>query len=179
MKQALYRWQIAGFVFVSVAGTLLHFAYEWSGNSPLFAVFSAVNESIAEHNKLLFFPLLLFWGIEHRSIGKQYPAFWCHQLASTVIGLCLIPTLYYTYTGALGVSADWFNIAIFFIATAVVFFTGTRRLIRDRTCRISPPIALILLLVLALLLVIFTFAPPPIPLFQDPQTQAYGLPQPH
>ena len=37
-------------------------------------------------------------------------------------GLILIPVLYYTYTGIFGKSVDWFNIAVFFITTAVSYF---------------------------------------------------------
>ncbi len=176
MKRSLYRWQIGGFLFASIVGTLLHFAYEWSGNAPFFALFSAVNESIWEHNKLLFFPLLLFAAIENRAIGGQYPSFWCIKLAGALTGLCLIPVLYYTYTGALGTSADWFNIAIFFIAAAVVLLSETRWLSRRRAYRLSSSAALILLLFIALIFVLFTFAPPRIPLFRDPQTYSYGLP---
>ena len=60
MKNNLKLWQFGGFVFTSVLGTLLHFAYEWSGNLPLLAPFTAVNESIFEHIKLLYFPALIF-----------------------------------------------------------------------------------------------------------------------
>ena len=39
-----------------VAGTLLHFVYEWFGGN-VWAVIGAVNESTWEHLKLLFFPV--------------------------------------------------------------------------------------------------------------------------
>ena len=76
MKKSLLLWQLAGFVFTSAAGTLLHFVYEWSSQSILFAPFSAVNESIWEHMKLLFFPMLIFAFAESHYIGRQYPSFW-------------------------------------------------------------------------------------------------------
>ena len=46
---------IAGILCVSILGTLLHFTYRWSGRNPLIA---PVNESVWEHMKLLFFPML-------------------------------------------------------------------------------------------------------------------------
>ena len=60
MKKTLFRWQAASFIFVSIAGTLLHFAYDWSGQSVLLAPFSGVNESTWEHMKLFFWPMFVF-----------------------------------------------------------------------------------------------------------------------
>lgn len=38
-----------GFLFVAALGTVLHFLYEWSGESTLAALVSGVNESVWEH----------------------------------------------------------------------------------------------------------------------------------
>ena len=54
----------AGFLFVAAAGSLLHFLYEYSGQNPLAACISPVNESTWEHLKLLFFPYLVFLFVE-------------------------------------------------------------------------------------------------------------------
>ena len=59
MKRRLWRWQLAGFIFTAVLGVLLHFLYDWTNESLVVALFSAVNESTFEHMKLLFFPGVL------------------------------------------------------------------------------------------------------------------------
>lgn len=175
MKKSVSFWQWTGFVFTSIAGTLLHFAFDWSGQSPFWGLFSAVNESIWEHMKLLFFPLLAFSLIESRYVAPQHPTFWCTKLLGTLVGLTLIPVLYYTYTGALGVYADWFNITIFFLAAAAVYFVETKYLNRAHARCVSPASAVALLCLLAGVFFLFTFAPPRIPLFQDPLTKTYGI----
>ncbi len=48
---------IIAFVIAAIAGVLIHNLYTWLPN-PLFAVFSPVVESLWEHIKLLFYPLL-------------------------------------------------------------------------------------------------------------------------
>lgn len=174
MKKSVSHWQFAGFVFTSIAGTLLHFLYDWMQN-PFAALFSSVNESTWEHMKLLFIPMFLFAFIQSRYFAGDYKNFWCIKLIGILIGLMAIPVLYYTYTGASGVSADWFNIAIFFIAAAVSYITETRLLKRTGNFCPSPPAAIIILCLIAVLFVIFTFAPPEIPLFQAPLTKRYGL----
>ena len=60
MKQRSILWQWAGFAVATFGGTILHFLYDWTGESILVAPFSGVNESIWEHMKLLFWPLFLF-----------------------------------------------------------------------------------------------------------------------
>ena len=167
MKNKVFFWQLAGFVFTSVAGILLHFAYDWSNQSPFIASFAAVNESIWEHMKLLFFPMFLYAAIENLVLGEKHPNFWCTKLFGISLGLLLIPVLYYSYTGIFGIQKDWINIVIFFLANAVSYLTEGL-LFRKRTFKSpSPAIALFFLCLFAFGFVIFTFMPPQIPLFQE------------
>ncbi len=172
------RWQLGGFLFVCAAGTALHFLYQWSGESVAAAPFAAVNESVWEHMKLLFWPMLLWAGAERAVLGGYSRGFWPAKALGTLLGLALIPALYYTYTGALGVSVMWVDIAIFFVAAAAAFLAETRMLSRDWRCRGGARAsALVLLLLLSAAFVLCTFVPPRFPLFRDPVTGFYGLGQ--
>lgn len=175
MTASLKRLGIIGFIFTGISGVFLHFLYDITGESILVAPFSAVNESTWEHMKLLFFPLLIFAFIEYRLIGKSFDNFWYVKLMGTAVGLLTIPFLFYTYTGASGVSADWFNIAIFFIAAAVTFLLETAMLNKHISCPVPSIISMGLLAFIAVLFLVFTFAPPEIPLFRDPLTGGYGI----
>ena len=172
------RWQLGGFLFVCAAGTALHFLYQWSGESVAAAPFAAVNESVWEHMKLLFWPMLLWAGAERAVLGGYSRGFWPAKALGTLLGLALIPALYYTYTGALGVSVMWVDIAIFFVAAAAAFLAETRMLARDWRCRGGARAsALVLLLLLSAAFVLCTVVPPRVPLFRDPVTGFYGLGQ--
>lgn len=173
MKKSLSFWQFSGLVFTGIFGTLLHFLYGWT-DSTFIALFSAINESIWEHMKILFFPMLIFAILESRYFAKDYENFWCAKLIGILMGLAVLPIIYYTYTGALGVSADWFNILIFFISAEIGYIIETRFMKSDKNfCKSRGP-AIILLCIIAVLFFVFTFAPPKIPLFQDPITKTYG-----
>ena len=176
MKKNIRLWQLGGFFFTAVAGTLLHFLFDWTGQNSVAALFSAVNESIWEHMKLLFYPLLVVAVLEYRAWGKDYPQFWCIKVSGILLGLVLIPVLYYTYTGVLGQSADWFNITIFFLVAGLVFGLETRWLQEGKSCDLSQATALALVVVLIVLFTGWTVSPPRLPLFQDPQTGTYGFP---
>lgn len=170
-----WLWQAAGFIFTSVLGTLLHFAFDWSGQNAAVALFSAVNESIWEHMKLLYYPMFLFSLIQYRGWGKTTPGFWWVKLAGILLGLTLIPLIYAAYTGILGVSVDWFNIAIFFIAAGAAYWLEYRAFRRGRVCRYSPRIAFGLVCLIGVVFTLMTFFPPRIPFFRDPITGSYGF----
>lgn len=165
---------MGGFVFTAVVGTLLHFLFDWTGGNVVVALFSAVNESIWEHLKLLFYPMVFFALVEYFFWGRERDSFCCVKLIGNILGLVLIPVMYYTYTGSLGVKADWFNITIFFLVAGIVYWVETVLFQRGHTCRIGSKTAVVLICVIAAVFTVFTFVPPHIPLFQDPLTLTYG-----
>lgn len=173
MKHSIPLWQIAGFLFTGILGTILHFLFDWTDRNLLVSLFSAVNESIWEHMKLIFYPMVLFAWLEYHLWGKEQPAFWCIKLLGIFLALVLIPVTYYTYTGILGVSADWFNITIFYIAAAAAFYWETT-LFQNGICPIPGKVAVAILCLIAVIFTTLTFLPPHIPFFEDPITGTYG-----
>lgn len=166
MKKSISLWQFYGFIFTSVLGTLLHFLYEWSGESALVAPFSAINESTWEHMKILFFPMFIFAIIESR-LFKEYENFWCVKLKGILLGLLLIPVLFYTYNGVIGTSPDFVNIAIFFVAAAISYIYETKRF-KQGLHNCNQAAALGTLCIIALLFAVFTFFPPSLAIFISP-----------
>ena len=174
MKRSISLWQLMGFAVTSLGGTLLHFLYDWSGQSLWAAPFSGVNESTWEHMKLLFWPLFLF-ALVQRPFFKGQNNYWCVKLAEILLGLTLIPILFYTYNGAVGRSPDWLNIAIFFVSAAVAYTYETRWLERGSRVCVGAGWAVAALVVIALLFAVFTFTPPEMGIFRDPLTGTYGI----
>ena len=174
MMGSVGLWQLAGFAVTSLGGTLLHFLYEWLGGAVWAAPFSGVNESTWEHMKLLFWPMLIFALVQSRPF-RDREDFWQVKLKGILIGLLLIPVIFYTYNGSVGRSPDWLNIAIFFIAAAVAYIYEARELSKTAATRKSSKIALLLLLAIALSFVLFTFRTPDIGIFRDPLTGGLGM----
>ncbi len=174
MKRSIGLWQLMGFAVTTLGGTLLHFLYDWLDKALWIAPFSGVNESTFEHMKLLFWPMFIF-AVVQSFFFKDYKNFWCVKLRGMLLGLGLIPVIFYTYNGVIGKSPDWINIAIFFTSAAVTYLYETRLFNTEKLrCRSSKwPIAA--LSVIALLFVVFTFATPELGIFKDPLTGAYGI----
>ena len=174
MKGSIKRWQIIGLLVTSIVGTLLHFLYEWFGEAAWIAPFSGVNESTWEHMKLLFWSMFLF-SIVQSFFFKDCKDFWYVKLKGILLGLALIPIIFYTYNGAIGKSPSWFNIAIFFITTAIVYIYETKEFNKNKMKFISPKLAIPLLSAIALLFVAFTFKTPELEIFRDPISGGYGI----
>lgn len=174
MKRSIGLWQLMGFAVTSLAGTLLHFLYDWTGGAVWVAPFSAVNESTWEHMKLLFWPMFVY-AIVQSFFFRDRENFWCIKLKGTLLGLGLIPVIFYTYNGVIGKSPDWINIAIFFISAAVTYIYETRQFNNVKTRCKSSKLAFAVLCVIAILFIIFTFATPELGIFMDPLTKTYGI----
>ncbi len=164
-------WFLAAFCIIS--GVLLHFAFDWSNGSALVALFAPVNESIWEHEKLLFFPFTIGAYVLARRHNVPMWAFSC--MLSLLVGLIFIPCAYYTYTGAFGVQADWFNIIIFVTAVLITTLLYARIVKTSRPLAFPPALGELVLFLLFLLFITFTFMTPQLPLFQDPTDGSYGF----
>lgn len=174
MKRSINLWQFVGFAVATFVGTLLHFLYDWTGGAVWAALISGVNESTWEHMKLLFLPML-FFAIVQRLFFRDCANYWCIKFRGILLGLMLIPVLFYTYNGAIAPSPDWLNIAIFFIAAAVAYIAEAHLFKKACISCPHPRIGLTLLCLIAGLFVLFTFLPPELGLFRDPLTGTYGV----
>ena len=174
MNRSIRLWQLFGFGVTALGGTLLHFLYDWLGEAVWIAPFSGVNESTWEHMKLLFWPMLAYAVVQSFSF-KDRKDFWCVKLRGILVGLTLIPVLFYTYNGVVGKSPDWLNITIFFVSAAAAYLYETRLFEKGRVNCEQPRLVLGVLCLVGVLFVVFTFATPEIGVFRDPLTGEYGI----
>ena len=174
MKRQIGLWQLWGFAITSLSGTILHFLYDWFGGAVWIAPFSGINESTWEHMKLIFWPMFIY-AIIQSFFFTERGDFWCIKLRGILLGLALIPIIFYTYNGVIGKSPDWINIAIFFISAAIAYIYETRLFNSEKdTCR-SPRWAFAVLCGIGILFIVFTFATPGLEMFLDPLTKTYGI----
>ena len=174
MKRSMGLWQLMGFAVTSLLGTLLHFLYEWLGEAIWIAPFSGINESTWEHMKLLFWPMLLFAAVQS-FFFRDRTDFWCVKLRGILLGLVLIPVLFYTYNGVIGKSPDWINIVIFFVSAAVAYLYEAKLFWSEKLSCGAKKWAIAALAIIALCFVLFTFLTPTLGIFRDPLTGTYGI----
>ncbi len=173
MKRSIAFLQLIGFFMISILGTLLHFLYDLTG-CKLVALFSAVNESTWEHMKILFFSMLFFAITEFFNVKDKYGNFWRTKLKGIIVGLVLIPTIFYTLIGIFGTTPDFINIMIFFIVVLISMTYETKHFDKSVIYKFEN-VSFITICIIAVLFIVFTFYPPIIPLFKDPTNQNIGL----
>lgn len=161
-------YMITGIVFVLIIGTLSHFLYDWSGKNYFIGLFTPVNESVWEHMKLLFFPMLLYAVFLILKLKKNYPDITSSLCFGILTGTLLIPILYYIYTAVAGRDFFIIDIAIF-ILSVIAAFTLSYRL--TETCRLKPYTVLLCFSVSVLFIcfMVFTYNPPEMKIFKNPQ----------
>lgn len=166
-------YQILSAIFVCIVGTLLHFTYKFFGENSFVASFSAVNESVWEHLKLLFFPLLLTTIIGYFYIGKNVPNFLCSKTLGIITAMLFIVIFFYTYTGIIGKSILFIDIASFFVAVILGEYLAYKLMISNFEC--NNIIAIIILSAILIGFIVFTYFTPKIEIFRDPVTNQYGI----
>lgn len=109
---------LLGVVFIFALGSFLHFTYELTNGNFIVGLFSAQNESVFEHTKLLVLPIFLWYILTYNytktSINKE--KYFTSMLISLLTSIVLIPLIYYFVTKGLNIENAIINISIFFVS---------------------------------------------------------------
>lgn len=161
-----FKTNIRAFITISILGTLLHFTYDFFGENPIIGIFSAVNESVWEHQKLLFFAVVFYSVIEYFLSDKRIHNYKVATAMGLTAGISSIITLFYTYTGIIGFDVTFIDISLYYIGV-LIFLIVRNIVIKNRFFESGTAnrIALAYLIILGVLFTVFTFYPPKIPLF--------------
>ncbi len=162
-------------ITISILGTLLHFAYEFSGGNLFVAIFSAVNESVWEHIKIAVVPIYIvaiakMWIQEERKNNLWVSLFF--KAFTTII---LIPLLFYSYQAIFKIESVVIDIIIFYVsiisAEIVELFIQSKLKVSAKIEDIFKYLNIFLVVVF----ILFTFMPPKLELFKDNISNKYGI----
>ena len=173
-NRPVFWYELAGMLFITILGSLLHFTFEMSGNQPVIGVFSAVNESVWEHLKIAFWPALLYTLFEYRYLYKKTNNFFLAKAICIYSIMLIIPTIFYSYTLVTEENLI-IDIASFVFAIIIGQLLSYKLLTFKKLSDRLKLISLIAIVILAIAFVVFTFYPPHLPLFQDPISGEFGI----
>ena len=158
---------LASAILIGLVGSILHFLYGWLGEWPPIGIIAAVNESVWEHTKLAFIPLLIYWIRLIFQLHNNHR--WTNAalggLMSIIIAIFLIPSIYYILKYGFDLEFLYLDIINFFFSIFIAQLVGSYIF-----KKYSPsPIIGILSIVLILLIFVFytyvTFNPFNFPIF--------------
>ena len=175
MKNAVLKWELSGIIFVFLLGALLHFVFEWSGESKIVGLIASVNESVWEHFKQGFWPMCIYAAIEYRFFHGRINNF----LTAKAVAVYMIPIItglaFYGYTAIIGEEILIVDILIFLVAIVVGQLTSYKIMTSLKLLKYANIVSSILIMLLALILMLFTFFPPHLSIFLDARG-SYGIP---
>ena len=174
-RNLILKWQIFGFFFIIIVGSFFHFLFELSGYFFLVGAIAAVNESVWEHLKLAFWPIILFALIEYKYIKKEESNFGLAKAAASYVAPILIVIIFYTYTAIIGMHLLLMDILTFIVAVFVAQLINYKLLISRELPNYTKIISMVFIIVLAFIFVLFTYLPPHLPIFRDSTTGFYGI----
>lgn len=146
------------FVMTVLVGAGLHFLYEWSPNL-LFAILSPVRESVWEHLKLVFWPLLAALLLYTRK-DKDQRAGW-------YLGLLAASALLLIYGWVYNIRMARADMVVDISAYVVIMALGFAVALWIPVAKRWKGLLLLLTGILAALIVVFTFQAPNALLFAD------------
>lgn len=168
MRSYMKKIEFYSALAVMILGTLLHFAYSFSGQNYLVSFLAPVNESVWEHLKMVFYPVFLVTVFDSLLFRQNNIAFfYCHS-TNVLIGMAFLIIAYYTYSGILGFSVIFADVALFYLTVILIHVLNTKGISKERSVvPYSFPGVLIFLLTAAIF-ILFTLYPPKIGLFLPP-----------
>lgn len=169
MNKKLKTVQIVVIILAIVFGTLLHFTYEWSGENRIVGLFSATNESVWEHLKLVFYPMLILAIVEYFVVKKEANNYIEAKSLGIFLAIAFIIVFYYTYTGIIGKTFFIIDILTFIISIILGEWVSYKLMIRkSESTTLSKILSLAIIFYFLISFILFTYNPPNINLFKDP-----------
>ena len=161
MEKSTKKW-IVYYLLAAGAGVLLHFLYSWFPN-PVLALVSPVRESVWEHVKLLYVPLLAVSLLMGRGGKAASRTPWLLSTAAVCAAMVGAGYLYHVTLRGESLPVD---LALYFVLMGVGFLLP-RALWPLCEWPGTDKAAVVLTVLLGALIVWFTFFPPMAALFAD------------
>ena len=172
----LEKAQIIAVIFSLIVGTILHFLYQWTGENGFIASFSAINESVWEHLKLVFFPMLVAGIIEYFFVKEVTNNYLEAKTIGIFTSIAFIVVFFFTYTGILGTNFFLIDILTFVISILLGEWVSYKLMIRDdESTVITKVLSIVIIAILLLSFIICTYIPPMVNLFKDLTNGTYGI----
>ncbi len=163
-----------------IIGFLLHFVFDITGKIKVVGLISPVNESVWEHLKLTFFPIVVWWLLKisnkesSNNVTEKYKSI-VAMCVSVILSILTILSFFYIYKGSLRIESTILDIFSLLLGLSVGQLVGYHVFNFIALKKSYVFISMVILIILLILFFIYTFYPPQLPIFKDPITELYGI----
>lgn len=172
----LLQIEIGVIIFCLFFGTILHFLYGWTGENAFIGSFSAVNESVWEHLKLSFYPMLIAAIVEFFFVRETTNNYIEAKTIGIFGSICITTVTFFTYTGIIGTNFLLIDILIFILS--IVIGEGIAYKImkkEEQSTLLTKILSGIIVGFLLICFIVCTYCPPEVNFFRDYETGNYGI----
>lgn len=166
-------------IIFGIVSAVSHFVYELSGNNLIVGLFNPVNESVWEHLKFMFFPVLLWWIVMYWIKNRKWHIPLRIWIVAAGVSLAAAPVLvvllFYSYTGALGIESLIIDGILMLISYFLVLCLAAFILKHANPGKWAVVLSVVVIAIIFIMLIVFTVNPPQLPIFYDTGAQKYGI----
>ena len=161
--------QLIAIIFSVICGTIFHFVYQWTGENKIVAAFVPINESVWEHLKLAFYPMLIAAIVEYFVIGKFVNNYIEAKTIGIFTAIAFIVVTFFTYSGIIGGSLIVIDILIFVLSIILGEYVAYKLMTRENESDTkTKTLAIFIILFLMFSFILYTYNAPQVNLFRDP-----------
>ena len=176
MSKMVAQWELLGIIPLILVGTTMHFLFELTGYWRPMAVIAAVNESVWEHFKMVFWPGLLYALIEYPFLKDATTNFWGAKFLGLLTMPVVIALLFYSYTAITGHHNLIADGVIYILSIVAGQLVSLSLLTHAKTMpAMAQRLSVVGLLLMVAAFALFSYFPPKIFLFEDAITGEYGI----
>jgi hypothetical protein len=167
---------IFSFLFTSVFGVLFHFAHKRFLKSLLVHIFCPVNESVWEHSKLTFSPMVVAGIAQVLFFYDYHSNLYFSIFVSILVGIIIMPIIYYAIQSIIKKEILWVSITIFYVVVIISYLVEYFMLKNNITISGIDVEIFSLIAIFCLIAVygLLTFFPPKLGIFKDSIKKKYG-----
>lgn len=158
------KYEAWGVLAAFSTSILLHFLYTTTGIFA-FTPFSAVNESLWEHLKIIYFGIFFYGIYEYFKGMKKFTNFLFGKAAGLLIAPLFVIIVYYIYTYFTGESILWIDISTALVSILLSHLISSTIVGVSRDLSRYKPLGVMLIIVMTFSFIIFTYFPPEAKIF--------------
>lgn len=163
-----------GIPFICIVGSAFHFLFEWTGHIMPTAWLFAANESVWEHTKMIFFPMIIHMLITYPLVKEEASNIFLAKIVQFLIGIAIIMGFFYIYTAILGDHYLLIDIGLFALAITAGPYMSYKIQSKSPISKNWQNLSAAILVLMIVLVIWWTYDPPKILPFQDSNTLTYG-----
>lgn len=171
-KQFHLGWVLCTTLFAFLLGALFHNIYPWTGSNAFIGLFFPISESIWEHLKLAFYPLIITWMLFVHRMRLEPEFKWTNRLTACLIsiitGFLIITGLYYLLHSGFNINGLAMHLIIYGIGLFCGQWLAVHLTFQKRIPKWLGIVSAVLLSLQVLIFACLSLNPLSFPIFQTP-----------